>query len=88
MQEGDRAPNFLQKKRFLAGLSLLLQDKVRVKFPKNFKETRQWAKMKDCKLQFQANLARREHQPLINEQPPPPKPVIPNLSKDPHLELL
>ena len=69
LPEGERAPNFLQKERFLAGLSLLLQDKVRGKFPENFEEARQWAKLKDCKLQFQANLARREHQPIINEQP-------------------
>ena len=85
LPEGERAPKFLQKERFLAGLSLLLLDKVRWKFPKNFKEARKWAKLKDCKLQFQENLARREHQPLINEQPPP---VIPNISKDPHLEIL
>ena len=67
---------------------MLLQDKVRGKFPKTFKEARQWAKLKDHKLQFQANLARREHQPLINEQPVPPPLVIPSISEDPHLELL
>ena len=41
LPEGERAPNFLQKERFLAVLSLLLQDKVREKFPENFKEARQ-----------------------------------------------
>ena len=33
LPKGERAPNFLQKERFLAGLSLMLQDKVRRKFP-------------------------------------------------------
>ena len=88
LPEGERAPNFLQKERFLTGLSLLLQDKIRGKFLENFEEDRQWAKLKDCKLQFQANLARREHQPLINEQPLPPQPVIPNIFEDLHIELL
>ena len=88
LPKGEREPNFLKKERFLVGLSLLLQDKVRGKFPESFEEARQWAKFKDCKLQFQANLAKREHQPLINEQPRPPQPVIPNISEDPHLELL
>ena len=40
LPEGEKAPNFLKKERFLAGLSLVLQDKVRGKFPKNFEETR------------------------------------------------
>ena len=33
LNEGERAPNFLQKERFLAGLNTLLQEKVRAKFP-------------------------------------------------------
>ena len=61
LSEGVRAPKFLQKERFLAGLSLLLQDKVRGKFLENFEEARQWAKLKDCKLQFQATLAKTGH---------------------------
>ena len=36
LPEGERAPNFLQKERFLAGLSLVLQDKIRGKFLENF----------------------------------------------------
>ena len=48
--DGERAPNFLQKERFLAGLSLILQEKVRGKFPETFDEAKQWAKMKDRKL--------------------------------------
>ena len=76
LPEGERAPNFLQKERFLAGLSPVLQEKVRGKFPENFDEAKQWAKAKDRKLQFQANMVRREHQPLIDEQPPQPPPVL------------
>ena len=65
--EGEKAPNCLQKERFLAGLSTILQEKIRGKFPESFDEAKQWAKAKDHKLQFQDNLARREHQPLIDE---------------------
>ena len=63
LNEGERAPNFLQKERFLAGLNALLQEKVRAKFPETFKDARQVARAKDQKLQFQANRARRELQP-------------------------
>ena len=52
LPEGERAPNFLQKERFLAGLSPVLQEKVRGKFLNNFDEAKQWAKEKDPKLQF------------------------------------
>ena len=47
LDEGERAPNFLQKERFLAGLNPLLQEKVRGKFPETFDEVRQWARAKD-----------------------------------------
>ena len=60
LNEGERAPNFLQKERFLAGLNTLLQEKVQAKFPETFEEARQVARAKDCKLQFQANQVRRE----------------------------
>ena len=52
LPEGERVPNFLQKERFLAGLSPILQEKVRGKFLENFNKSRQWAKAKDRKLQF------------------------------------
>ena len=38
--EGERAPNFLQKERLLAGLNSLLQEKVRGKFLEIFDEAR------------------------------------------------
>ena len=38
--EGERAPNFLQKERFLAGLTSLLQEKVRGKFLETFDEAK------------------------------------------------
>lgn len=91
LPEGERAPNFLQKERFLAALSPILQEKVKGKFPENFKEAMQLARVKDRKLKFHANMVRRGEQPFINEQPPqPPQPptVHPIIPKDPHLELL
>ncbi|MCO5601674.1 hypothetical protein L7F22_055797 [Adiantum nelumboides] len=51
--EGERAPNFLQKERFLAGLTPILREKVKCKFPRSFKEALTWARLKDRKLQFQ-----------------------------------
>ncbi|MCO5559069.1 hypothetical protein L7F22_012661 [Adiantum nelumboides] len=33
--EGERAPNFLQKERFLVGLTPILRDKVKCKFPED-----------------------------------------------------
>ncbi|MCO5562699.1 hypothetical protein L7F22_016329 [Adiantum nelumboides] len=51
--EGERAPNFLQKERFLAGLTPILREKVKCKFPGSFKEALTWARLKDRKLQFQ-----------------------------------
>ena len=88
--EGERVPNFLQKERFFAGLTPLLQEKVRGKFLETFDEAKQLAKAKDRKLQFQANLGRREFQPLFDEQPPQPQPhqPAPTTTDDPHLELL
>ena len=40
LPEGEKAPNFMQKERFLAGLSLVFQDKVRGKFSENFEEAK------------------------------------------------
>ena len=93
LNEGERAPNFLQKERFLAGLNPLLQEKVQAKFPETFEEARQLARAKDQKLQFQANRARRELQPPLDEQLPQPQPhqaaqATPVAIDDPHLELL
>ena len=55
LNEGERAPKFLQKERFLVGLNPLLQEKVQAKFPETFEEARQLARAKDLKHQFQAN---------------------------------
>ena len=75
LPEGERAPNFLQKERFLAGLAPSLQEKVNEKFPEDFEEAMQIARMKDQKLQFQANAERREQPPptatgILHKQPP------------------
>ena len=88
LPEGERALNFLQKERFLADLSPVLQEKVKGKFPESFQEAIHWDKAKDRKLQFQSGLLRRELQPLTNEQPPQPPPTPPVTLEDPHLELL
>ncbi|MCO5601673.1 hypothetical protein L7F22_055796 [Adiantum nelumboides] len=50
LREGERAPNFLQKERFLAGLTPILREKVKCKFPGSFKEALTWARLKDRKL--------------------------------------
>lgn len=52
LSEGEGAPNFLKKEKFLAGLSPSLQEKVKGTFPENFEEAMQWARLKDRKLQF------------------------------------
>ena len=72
----------------MAGLIPSLQEKVRGKFPGTFDEALHWAREKDCKLQFQADMARRERQPIFNEKHTQPPPVAPPISEDPHLELL
>ena len=71
----------------MAGLSSCLQEKVKGKFPENFEEAVQWARLKDRKLQFQTHLMRRESQPStsgVSEQQPAPSTTL----ADPHLELL
>ena len=74
----------------MAGLNLLLQEKVRGNFPETFDKARQWARVKDQKLQFQANMARSEFQPPLDEQLPQPQAhqPAPATTDDPHLELL
>ena len=47
LPEGEGAPNFLKKERFLVGLIPSLQDKVRGKFPGMFNEALHWAREKD-----------------------------------------
>ena len=72
LPEGEGAPDFLKKEKFLAGgLSPSLQEKVNGKFPESFEEAMQWARLKDRKLQFQAHVMRRESPPsanVVNEQ--------------------
>ena len=70
LPEGEKAPNFLQKERFLAGLSPVLQEKVRSKFSDSFDEARQMAKAKDRKMLFQSGYGRRDHQPCVYKKPP------------------
>ena len=88
LPEGEGAPNFLKKEKFLAGLSPSLQEKVKGKFPESFEEAMQWAKLKDRKLQFQTHVMRRELQPstsVMTEQQQAPSTAP---AADPHLELL
>ncbi|MCO5610922.1 hypothetical protein L7F22_065166 [Adiantum nelumboides] len=89
LPEGERAPNFLQKERFLAGLASVLREKVKCKFPDSFEDALTWARLKDRKLQFQRYMLDQSQAAAAGttsqEQAPPPPP---NESGDPHLDLL
>ncbi|MCO5560767.1 hypothetical protein L7F22_014387 [Adiantum nelumboides] len=88
LAEGERAPNFLKKEKFLAGLFLDLQEKVKGKFPETFEEALQIAHVKDRKLEYQAHTSRVEHPqgPTMADERLPPAPTT--TPEDPHLELL
>ncbi|MCO5596290.1 hypothetical protein L7F22_050351 [Adiantum nelumboides] len=88
LPEGERAPNFLQKERFLAGLTLILREKVKCKFPRSFKEALTWARLKDRKLQFQRSW--RDHSQAASRVTTLEQvhPSSPNGSGDPYLDRL
>ncbi|MCO5602833.1 hypothetical protein L7F22_056972 [Adiantum nelumboides] len=88
LPEGERAPNFLQKERFLAGLTPILREKVKCKCPGSFKEALTWARLKDRKLQFQRSW--RDHSQAASSVTTQEQahPSSPNGSGDPHLERL
>ncbi|MCO5604759.1 hypothetical protein L7F22_058929 [Adiantum nelumboides] len=88
LPEGERAPNFLQKERFLAGLTPILREKVKCKFPESFKEALTWARLKDRKLQFQRSW--RDHSQAASSVTTQEQahPSSPNGSGDPHLDRL
>ncbi|MCO5561329.1 hypothetical protein L7F22_014950 [Adiantum nelumboides] len=67
--EGERAPECLKKDCFLAGLYPILREKVKVKFPDTFEKAMAYAKEKDRKLKFQAQLQGG------TEPPPPAQPI-------------
>ncbi|MCO5554272.1 hypothetical protein L7F22_007800 [Adiantum nelumboides] len=54
--EGERAPECLKKDCFLAGLYPILREKVKVKFLDTFEKAMAYAREKDRKLKFQAQL--------------------------------
>ncbi|MCO5610892.1 hypothetical protein L7F22_065135 [Adiantum nelumboides] len=88
LAEGERAPNFLKKEKFLAGLFPDLQEKVKGKFPETFEEALQIARVKDRKLKYQAHTSRVEHPqgPTMADERLPPAPTT--TPEDPYLELL
>ncbi|MCO5550383.1 hypothetical protein L7F22_003867 [Adiantum nelumboides] len=88
LAEGERAPNFLKKEKFLARLFPDLQEKVKGKFPETFEEALQIAHVKDRKLEYQAHTSRVEHPqgPTMADERLPPAPTT--TPEDPHLELL
>ncbi|MCO5547440.1 hypothetical protein L7F22_000889 [Adiantum nelumboides] len=88
LAEGERAPNFLKKVKFLAGLFPDLHEKVKGKFPETFEEALQIARVKDRKLEYQAHTSRVEHPqgPTMADERLPPAPTT--TPEDPHLELL
>ncbi|MCO5580782.1 hypothetical protein L7F22_034653 [Adiantum nelumboides] len=67
--EGERAPKCLNKDCFLVGLYPILQEKVKVKFPNTFEKAMAYAREKDRKLKFQAQLQGGM------EPPPPAQPI-------------
>ncbi|MCO5587802.1 hypothetical protein L7F22_041754 [Adiantum nelumboides] len=89
LEQGERASNFLQKERFLDGLSSPLKEKVKEKFPRTFEEAMQLAQLKDRKLQFQAYLSRtNQPQPQVQNVAHEVPTQVPTTPEDPHLELL
>ncbi|MCO5598201.1 hypothetical protein L7F22_052293 [Adiantum nelumboides] len=88
LPKGEKAPNFLQKERFLAGLTPILQEKVKCKFPESFKEALTWARLKDRKLQFQRSW--RDHSQAASRVTTQEQahPSSPNGSGDSHLDRL
>ncbi|MCO5603765.1 hypothetical protein L7F22_057917 [Adiantum nelumboides] len=88
LPKGEKAPNFLQKERFLAGLTPILREKVKCKFPKSFKEALTWARLKDRKLQFQRSW--RDHSQAASSVTTQEQvhPLLPNGSGDPYLDRL
>ncbi|MCO5553859.1 hypothetical protein L7F22_007385 [Adiantum nelumboides] len=67
--EGERAPECLKKDCFLAELYPILREKVKVKFPDTFEKAMAYAREKDRKLKFQAQLQGGM------EPPPPTQPI-------------
>ncbi|MCO5566946.1 hypothetical protein L7F22_020629 [Adiantum nelumboides] len=76
------------KERFLAGLTPILREKVKCKFPESFKEALIWARLKDRKLQFQRSW--RDHSQAASRVTTQEQahPSSPNGSGDPHLDRL
>ncbi|MCO5560994.1 hypothetical protein L7F22_014614 [Adiantum nelumboides] len=85
LAEGERAPNFLKKEKFLAGLFPDLQEKVKGKFLETFEEALQIARVKDRKLEYQAHTSRVEHPqgPTMADERLPSAPTT--TPEDPHL---
>ncbi|MCO5602174.1 hypothetical protein L7F22_056302 [Adiantum nelumboides] len=67
--EGERAPECLKKDCFLARLYPILREKVKVKFSDTFENAMAYAREKDRKLKFQAQLQGGM------EPPPPAQPI-------------
>ncbi|MCO5588639.1 hypothetical protein L7F22_042596 [Adiantum nelumboides] len=49
---GERAPDFLKRDRFVAGLCLPLRDKVKARFPVTFEAAWEVARLKERKLRY------------------------------------
>ena len=54
LRQGEVAPDFLKKDRFVAGIWSSLREKVRGRFPANYDATVKVAHLKDRKLHLQA----------------------------------
>ncbi|MCO5581560.1 hypothetical protein L7F22_035448 [Adiantum nelumboides] len=88
LPKGEKAPNFLQKERFLVGLTPVLQEKVKCRFPKSFKDALTWARLKDRNLQFQRSW--KDHSQAASRVTTQEQahPSSPDGSGDPHLDRL
>ncbi|MCO5572987.1 hypothetical protein L7F22_026749 [Adiantum nelumboides] len=88
LPEGEKASNFLQKERFLAELTPILQEKVRCNFPESFKEALIWARLKDRKLHFQESWMDHSQAASRVTTQEQAHSLSPNESGNPHLDLL
>ena len=85
LNPGERAPNCLQKDRFISGLYPLLREKVKSKFPNTFEDALRIAREKNRKILYQAQagqLALGGNVTTMNaSQAPPNVPNAPGLDR-------
>ncbi|MCO5580281.1 hypothetical protein L7F22_034147 [Adiantum nelumboides] len=68
---GERAPDFLKRDRFVAGLCPPLEDKVKARFPVTFEAAREVARLKERKLRYQLQHREVDQEENGGARPPP-----------------